>query len=340
MKILENIRLKDFTTFHIGGPARFFARVESSEDLKTALAFAHERQVPFFILGGGSNILVSDEGFPGLVLKMEISGVSIDREHDGYVYLTVGAGVDWDGFVEYSVKHGLYGLENLSLIPGSVGAAPVQNIGAYGVEVKESIDWVEASNSKTGDSKIFSREECTFGYRDSFFKTPEGGNYIITRVGFKLPRHSSLTTSYEDVVQYFKTKNIINPTLIDMREAIINIRIKKLPNVKQYGTAGSFFKNPIITEEKYQQLQKLFPELPNFPAESGKRKISAAWLLDRVCGFKGYREGNVGVYQNQALVLVNFGDGTAQDIKKLSEKMIACVNEKTKIILEREVQFI
>ncbi|MDQ3014262.1 MAG: UDP-N-acetylmuramate dehydrogenase [bacterium] len=350
--IQENISLKDLTTFHIGGPARYFVVVTSTEELKEAVAFAKEKLLQIFILGGGSNILVSDQGFPGLVIKIEIQGIET-REVDGNkVEVIAGAGEDWDQFVGKMVEHGLYGIENLSLIPGSVGAAPVQNIGAYGVEAKDSISWVEVLNIETGEVEKLSNAQCAFAYRDSIFKTPEGKKYIITRVAFSLSREGKLSTEYKDVAEYIKNNNVVEINLQKIRDIVIAIRTAKLPDVRHVGTAGSFFKNPIIAEIQFNELKKQYPDLPGFTTASHPSfskegqgdgvsiKIPAAWLLDKLCGFKGYRVGNVGVYKTQALVLVNFNGATANEIFSLSEKMIACVKEKTNIILEREVHII
>lgn len=352
MDFLENISLKEFTTFNIGGLARYFIRIKQIHDLQIAMAFAQSRNLPVFVLGGGSNILISDEGFPGLVIKMEITDTIINPEKDGSVIVSAGAGINWDALVEETVKNNLFGLENLSLIPGTVGAAPVQNIGAYGAEVKDCIEWVEALDQETGVMRHFGNAECQFSYRWSFFKTPEGKKYIITRVGFKLKKAGTLNTSYKDVAEYIKTNNVSDITLQKVRDIVVDIRTKKLPNLAEYGTAGSFFKNPIIKKTEYEVLVKKYPGLPSWTSPSRRLdtspkigeeetvKVSAAWMLDNLCGFKGYKDGDVGVYKNQALVLVNFGKGTATEIKSLAQKMIDCVLEKTGIILEREVEYI
>jgi UDP-N-acetylmuramate dehydrogenase len=346
--ISENISLKDFTTFRIGGPARYFVRVTSIEDLTDALVFAQEKNLRFFILGGGSNIVMSDAGYDGLVIKMEIQGITCVYHEEVLPHeaeVTVGAGENWDTFVAYTAEKNLHGVENLSLIPGTVGAAPVQNIGAYGVEVKESIQWVEAVHRETGELRKFSNQECEFSYRNSFFKTIEGRNYVITRVCFFLkqtPNYSELNTQYKDISEYIKTSavEIRELSVQKIREIVIDIRTKKLPSIKEYGTAGSFFKNPIIPKAEYEELCKQYPDMPGYPVKDQLIKVPAAWILDNLCGFKGYREGDVGVYKNQALVLVNFGSATFKDVSALAQKMIDAVKEKTKIILEREVEYI
>ncbi|MBA3550985.1 UDP-N-acetylmuramate dehydrogenase [Patescibacteria group bacterium] len=339
MNIAEHVSLKNLTTFKIGGNARFFVAVKSVFELKAALVFATNQNLNIFILGGGSNVLISDNGIDGLVIKIEIEGIELNELDNNRFELIAGAGESWDKLVEYSVQNGLYGLENLSLIPGSVGAAPIQNIGAYGSEIKDTVLWVEAIDCTTGDFKRFSNEECKFAYRDSFFKSSEGRNYIITRVAFNLSRGGTVNISYKDIENYIKTNLVHDISLTSVRNMVIAIRTEKLPSLKEYGTAGSFFKNPIITKEKIYELRAKYPDIPSYPiVDSTNFKTSAAWILDNICGFKGFREGNVGVYKNQALVLVNFGNATAQEINALAEKMIASVKEKTEIILEKEIQ--
>jgi UDP-N-acetylmuramate dehydrogenase len=342
MNIEENISLKEYTTFKIGGNARYFIRIQEIHDLQIAIAFAQGKNLPVFVLGGGSNIVMSDEGFPGLVIKMEIEDVIVNEGKDGKVIVSAGAGVNWDVLVAETVQNNLHGLENLSLIPGTVGAAPVQNIGAYGAEIKNCIEWVEALDQETGVMRHFSNQECEFKYRWSFFKTPEGKKYIITRVGFVLTHNGELNTSYRDITEYIKT-NALSETELNLqkvRDIVVDIRTKKLPSLAEYGTAGSFFKNPIIKKSDYEKLLVQYPLMPHYPAGDNTVKVPAAWILDNLCGFKGYKDGEVGVYKNQALVLVNFGQAKSADIKNLAQKMISCVQEKTNIILEREVEYI
>lgn len=340
MTISENITLADKTTFRIGGEARFFCVATSVDDVIEAVEFAREKSLPIFVLGGGSNVLVADEGFPGLVIKIEITGIE-ENDRGEEVELIIGAGVDWDECVAFAVSKKLSGLENLSLIPGTVGAAPVQNIGAYGAEVKDTISWVEAVDSTTGDVETISNDECQFSYRDSMFKT-SGKKYIITKVAFRLKKNTALNTEYKDIKNYITQHGISEEQLsIELiRGIVIEIRKNKLPDVSVVGTAGSFFKNPIISKANYSDLLLQYPDMPHYAVDDDRVKIPAGWILDTVCGYKGYRDGEVGVYKNQALVLVNFGNATAQEIKNLSEKMIRDVKEKTKINLETEVQFI
>ncbi len=339
MEMQENISMKDFTTFRTGGLARYFFHVQSVEELKEAVLFAREKNLPFFVLGGGSNILVSDEGYAGVVIKMEIGGVMFEEKNDS-VNITAGAGENWDAFVAATVERGIVGLENLSLIPGTVGATPVQNVGAYGREVKDIILEVEAFDTETGEIKKILREECRFGYRDSFFKTSEGKKYIITRVVFELTKNGELKTDYKDVQEYFLKNKITDAHVADVRNAIVAIRTAKLPDVREYGTAGSFFKNPILSNEFAYEVAQKYPDIPLYPAGEGAKKISAGWLLDRVCGLKGETAGHVGTYKNQALVIVNHGGATTKEVIAFAELLQNTVKEKTGIILEFEVKII
>jgi UDP-N-acetylmuramate dehydrogenase len=341
MIITEFIPLKYLTTFKIGGLARFFAVVTTMDELHEAVTYATTRSLPLFVLGGGSNILISDEGFEGLVIKLEIKGIEKNDVDESMVEVVAGAGENWDELVAFTVAEELYGLENLSLIPGNVGAAPVQNIGAYGVEVKDMVSWVETYDTSTGEVKKLTNAQCRFSYRDSTFKRARGKKHIITRVGFLLKKNGELNTKYKDIANYIKANEVKDITLQKVRDIVVDIRTKKLPDVTEVGTAGSFFKNPIISKEKYDELMKLYPEMPSYPsASAGEVKIPAAWILDNLCGFKGFREGDVGVYKNQALVLVNFGNASAKEIQNLADRMISCVKEKTGIELEKEVNII
>jgi UDP-N-acetylmuramate dehydrogenase len=350
INIQEKICLANYTTFRIGGVADYFVSVNTDSELVEALNFAHDQKLKVFILGGGSNILVDDDGFRGLVIHISINHLEILKEDVKDIEIKVSAGYIWDDLVLYSVDHDWYGLENLSGIPGTVGAAPVQNIGAYGVEVKNLIYRVEALNIDTLEIRQFENDECDFSYRDSFFKTDSGKKYIITSVIFKLSKSMVMNLEYKDIKTYFEVKKIINPTLKDVRCAILDIRSNKLPDIRKLGTAGSFFKNPIILRTKYNELLTKYPSMPSYSVdEQGEStnsdesffvKIPLAWILDNVCNFKGYRDGDVGVYKNQALVIVNFGHATAFEIKALAQNITESVFEKTNIEIEPEVQYI
>lgn len=340
MKIQEAVSLKQFTTFKIGGNARYFCLVQSVEEIVQAVAFAKEKKVPFFVLGGGSNILVSDYGFDGLVIKIEIKGITYSDINDREVEVVVGAGENWDEFVQQTVEKDLFGLENLSAIPGTVGAAPVQNIGAYGTEVKACIKNVSTFNTQTGETKIFSHDECQFSYRNSFFKSEEGKKYIITHVTFVLNKNATTDISYKDLRNFFNEMKVLQPSLSEVRDAVIYIRKQKLPDLKIYGTAGSFFKNPIIPIIHYKKLLESYPGLPSYFVDEKNVKVPLAWILDTLCSYKGYKKGDIGVYQNQALVLINYKNGTADQIKDLSKEMADCVKEKTEIDIQPEVEFV
>ncbi|MDP3962494.1 MAG: UDP-N-acetylmuramate dehydrogenase [bacterium] len=334
MKIEKDKSLKEMTTFKIGGNAQFFCIIEKEEDIVEAVKFAKENNLRFFVLGGGSNILVSDKGFGGLVMKMEMKGI----DFNGGV-VSVKAGEDWDNFVGETVSRDLYGLENLSLIPGTCGAAPVQNIGAYGSEVKDTIVSVRALDSKKMEFRDFSNPDCEFEYRNSLFKR-EAGRYVISSVIFNLKKNGEVNTDYKDIAEYFLLKGIMRPSLKDVREAVVHIRTNKLPDVKVLGTAGSFFKNPILAHGQANELKKRFPELPVYPFSDENVKVSLAWILDHVCGFKGATKGNVGTYKNQALVLVNNGGATANEIKSFAHELARAVQEKTGIEVEAEIQYV
>ncbi len=338
MKIQEQISLKNHTTFKIGGNARYFFEAESLEDVIEAIRFAKNQVIPFFILGGGSNTLFVSPSFDGVVIKIDIKRKEF-KDIGGSVFVSVGAGEIWDEFVSDCVGKNLFGIENLSAIPGKVGAAPIQNIGAYGTEVKNTIHSVEFFDIKNEVTRVLSKEDCLFGYRDSFFKTSEGRNFLITGVNFLLKKEGNLNFSYKDVANYFET-NDTEPTLKSMRKAIIEIRKGKFPDIKSIGTAGSFFKNPIIDLEHYSLLVSRFKGIPGIPFDSHSVKVPAGWLVERVGGFKGVRYGDVGVWENQALVLVNFGHASGQEILSLSKKIQEKVKSDIGITIEPEVVII
>ncbi len=339
MTIEQNKSLKEFTTFRIGGNAQFFCSVKNENELAEALTFSKEKKLPFFILGGGSNILISDKSFAGLVIKMEMKGTEFIPDENGNMRVTVAAGENWDDIVGKCVKKGFYGLETLSLIPGTVGAAPVQNIGAYGAEVKDTIDVVRAFDVTAGKFVTVSNVDCHFEYRDSIFKK-NPGKWIITSVTFILKTAAQPVTEYKDVKDYFSKKGIEKPTLEEVREAVIFIRTNKLPDVTKIGTAGSFFKNPFVSHAKAHELKALYPDMPLFPVDDKQVKVPLGWILDHICDYKGISKGNVGTYKNQALVLVNNGNATAEEIKSFAQELIDVVKEKTGVDVEPEVQYV
>jgi len=332
MTLRRNVPLKSYTTFHIGGEAAYFTDVRSRSELGEAVSFAKKEKLPLFVLGGGSNILVSDSGFPGLVVRMSFSGISFE-ERDGSVEAIAAAGESWDDFVSESVKRNLWGLENLSGIPGTVGATPIQNVGAYGVEVKDVLSSVELFDTETLDVRNMGNQECFFGYRDSFFKREEGKRYIVTAVSFCLSKTPAPILSYRDLMNRFSGTT---PVLSEIRDAVLSIRSKKFPDLSRFGTAGSFFKNPILPYGAYEKLKHRFPDMPAFSTDGGV-KISLAYLLDAL-SLKGEREGDVGTFERQPLVIVNFADASAADVDAFAKKIEAIVKDSTGIVLEREVR--
>lgn len=338
IEIRESVPLRECSTLHIGGPARYFCSVSSVEDLRSAVRFAKEKSVPFVVCGGGSNILWSDGGFPGLVIHMRIMGVQYEEDGDA-VRVIANAGENWDGLVADSVSRGLYGVENLSCIPGTVGASPIQNIGAYGAEVKDVIEWVEIYDTETENLRRFAHVECQFGYRDSFFKTEEGKRFLVVRVCFSLQKEDSVQFSYRDIKDYFAGRDPKDVSPGEMREAVCAIRSKKFPDWQVVGTAGSFFKNPVITNEKYAELKRAYPDMPLFPAGENKVKAPLGWICDRVCGLRGVRRGNVGTHAAQALVFVAYANATAHEVVSFAGFVAQTVKEKTGIVIEWEVTY-
>ena len=342
MKIQENILLAPYTTFKIGGKARFFCIVKSSKDVEQAVLFAKKNSVPFFILGGGSNILISDEGFNGLVIKMEIIGKDINDSISNDSMINVGAGENWDSFVEWTLDNGFNGLENLSSIPGTVGAAPVQNIGAYGAEAGQFVNSVKAFDTKTMKEIEISARDCHFGYRNSLFKK-EKGRYVITHVNFSLKKDGKVNIEYKDLKEYFAGKDV---STSDVRNAVIYIRKNKLPDWTVWGTAGSFFKNPVISKEKFDELKGKYPSLPGFHevGESGKPndqiKIPLGWVLDNICKAKGMMNGSVGTYEKQALVIVTKSGATAKEVVDFTQDLMKQVKDKIGVTVEAEVEWV
>ncbi len=291
---------------------------------------------PFFILGSGSNCVFTKD-FEGVILQPAIRGIQKIQENDAYVWLRVGAGENWDSFVAYAVEHNYGGIENLSYIPGNVGAAPIQNIGAYGIEVKDSIEKVEGIHINKKESITYNKNDCHFAYRTSIFKEALSNKIIITNVTFRLAKQHRLITDYTGVKEELKKYNEI--TLQTLRKAIINIRQRKLPDPAVIPNAGSFFKNPIVSKEKVRALKNSYPLLPIFVHSEREEKVSAAWLIEQ-CGFKGQRIGNIGVSENHALVLVNYGNGHAQDLRELIIAIQKSVEKTFGLHLEPEVNII
>ncbi len=344
MKILEHVPLASYTTFKIGGPARFFCVCANELDLVEAVIYAKSKDLPIFVLGGGSNILISDEGFTGMVIKMEIKGIEYQGANpDGTVCVSAAAGETWDDLVNDTVGRGLYGLENLSAIPGSVGATPVQNIGAYGREASEVIESVRVLDTHTLQLFDLSNSECHFSYRDSVFKHVKG-RYVITRVDFNLSPIGKPDIEYKELKNYFAPKfsdpAFTGPTLKEVRQAVIDVRWGKLPDWKLWGTAGSFFKNPMISTEHFSDLKQKYPEIMGFPEANGLIKVSLAWILDKVCNVKGLCVGNVCTYDKQALVVVTKPGAAASEVVELTHELMRRTKEKTGIEIEAEVEWV
>jgi UDP-N-acetylmuramate dehydrogenase len=340
MKLEQNIPLAHYTTFKIGGPARYFCIAHSGVEVVEALSFAQAENRRSLILGGGSNILISDAGFSGVVIKNEILGKAIVPMGAGEFRLSVGAGETWDEIVQFAVDNGLHGIENLSAIPGTAGAAPVQNIGAYGVEIADTILAVRAIDTKTLQFVKFSQKDCKFGYRDSIFKKKKG-RYVIVQVDLRLRKNGKVNIEYKDLKEYFAKKNIAKPTLWQVRDAVIDIRWKKLPDWKLWGTAGSFFKNPVISKARFDKLKAQYPALPGFPEPGGKRvKVPLGWILDHICNLKGSMIDNVGSYENQALVIVTKPGATAAQVVARTKEIAELVEKMTTIKIEAEVEWV
>ena len=337
MNIQENISLKPFNTFGLAKNARFFTSVQSEKDLIEALIWAKNKGLEVFILGGGSNILLTQD-LNSLVIKIEIEGIEKVKEDSEFVWIKAGAGVIWHDFVMNCIENNWAGVENLSLIPGTVGASPMQNIGAYGIEIKDVFESLIALNRATLELHEFDTAACQFGYRESVFKNDLKNQFIITSVTFKLRKKPVFNLEYGAIKETLAQNQIQEPSLKSVSDAVIQIRQSKLPDPKEIGNAGSFFKNPTVPTEDWMALKKDYPTIPGYEVEAGI-KIPAAWLIEQ-CGWKGQRFGEIGVHKNQPLVLVNFGNGDGNEIKKLAERIQTSVREKFGIALSPEVNFI
>jgi UDP-N-acetylmuramate dehydrogenase len=333
----NNISLKPFNTFGIEVNANRFTTFSSIEELKSLLSL-REANEPLLILGGGSNVLLT-KSFEGLVLKNEIKGFELISENESEVLVESGAGEAWHNFVMNCIEKGFAGLENLSLIPGSVGASPMQNIGAYGVEIKDVFEYLDAFEISTGQMKRFKKEDCQFGYRESVFKNIYKDQFVICRVVFRLSKNPKINTSYGAIESELQKMGISEPTIRDVSNAVIAIRQSKLPDPAVLGNAGSFFKNPVVDESLVEKIKATYPDVPNYPAESGKRKLAAGWLIE-TSDWKGKVVETCGVHKLQALVLVNYGGSTGKQIYDLSSQIINDVEAKFGVKLEREVNIL
>lgn len=339
----HQVSLRPFNTFGLDAKARLFAAFTSVEELQALLQLPEVQAAPKLVLGGGSNLLLTRD-FDGVVLKNEIRGLetlAADPANDTLL-VRAGAGESWHGLVEYALSQDLAGIENLSLIPGTVGAAPLQNIGAYGVELQDAFEYLEAVQISTGELRRFSREDCGFGYRESVFKGPLRGQYIVTSVALRLQRPPRpANTSYGAIRATLEEMGVTEePTPQQVSQAVISIRRSKLPDPAQIGNAGSFFKNPEVSQAKFEALRAEYPELPGYPVPGGV-KVPAGWLIEQ-CGWKGHRagEGRYGVHDRQALVLVNHGGATGSEVRALADDIIASVRAKFGIELHPEVNII
>jgi len=335
MKFNENQSLKQHNTFGVDCTARFFATFQSEPDVIDLLTSS---TAPLLILGGGSNILMTQD-FTGTVLKNQIKGIEIVEETEKHVIVKVGGGEIWHDFVLWSIEQGLGGIENLSLIPGSVGAAPMQNIGAYGVEINSVCKEVETISIATLEKRMFTNAECQFAYRSSIFKRELKGKYIITFVYFVLQKNPELNTSYGAIETELQAMGVVQPSIKDISTAVINIRETKLPNPKDIGNSGSFFKNPIIAASQFHSLQQKFPNIVGYTISETEIKVAAGWLIDQA-GWKGYRNGDAGIHRNHALVLVNYGKAEGRELLELSKEVQQSVWKKFGIMLAAEVNII
>lgn len=338
----QDVSLQSANSFGIHSRAHRLLRVESvrqlqalREHLQTDTTLA---ALPRFVLGGGSNVILSDQ-LPYLVLQMAIMGRELQTETAEDFIVRAGAGENWHAFVQWTLAQGYAGLENLSLIPGTVGASPIQNIGAYGLEMQDYFHSLSAFDFVTGEIKIFNKQDCAFGYRDSIFKRGEQNRYVILDVSFALPKHWQPHLAYGDVAKFLQARGILTPSAKDVSEAIIAIRQSKLPDPAEIGNAGSFFKNPIVSAELRNQVLQQFPNCVSYLQTNGDFKLAAGWLIEQ-CGWKGRRGENVGVYEKQALVLVNLGGAKSADVRELAQEIQADVFEKFGVGLEVEPMFV
>lgn len=339
MLIKENISLKPYNTFGVEAIASYFAVASDQEEVKEILNWAKTNEQKILLLSGGSNMLIVND-WQGLAIKIEMKGIEIVESNDDEAIVKVSSAEIWDDFVQWCIERNLGGLENLSLIPGRAGTAPIQNIGAYGVEVKDAMTELTALEIETGKLRIFTNEECEFGYRDSVFKNELKGQYLILDVSFKLTKKNhKLHTEYGAIGNELTKMNIENPTIKDIAQAVTKIRQSKLPDPKTIGNSGSFFKNPIIDQKLFDELKSKHSNMVAYPSSNGMVKVAAGWLIENA-GWKGKRFGDAGVHENQALVLVNYGNATGMEIYDLSEKIIQDIFEKYNIRLEREVNII
>jgi UDP-N-acetylmuramate dehydrogenase len=338
MEIQENISLESLNTFHIAAKARYYSLIKDQHILQQLLANQFLKNTPTLILGGGSNVLFMKD-FEGWVIQMAVEGIQKLHEDNHHILLRVGAGVAWHQLVLYCVENEYAGIENLSLIPGTVGAAPIQNIGAYGVELSEVFEYLEALEVTTGKIKKFEKEACKFGYRNSIFKNNLQGQYIILYVTLRLSKQPKFRITYGAIQEVLTAMNVTQLSIKAISDAVIHIRQHKLPDPNLIGNAGSFFKNPVVDRHTADILKKEYATLPTHTQPDGQIKLPAAWLIEQ-CGWKGYKHGAVGVHPHQALILVNYGGATGQEMYALAQQIQENVNKKFGIHLIPEVNII
>jgi UDP-N-acetylmuramate dehydrogenase len=338
MTIDSRVSLKPYNSFGLDVQAEFFTMAKSVDDVMEAAAYGSRKGLPLLVLGGGSNVLLRDR-VNGLVMVNRITGIELAHEDEHQVWLRVGAGENWHSFVEHCIAKGYAGVENLALIPGCVGASPMQNIGAYGVEINSVFEQLEAIHLATGQRQIFDCEACQFGYRESVFKRSLKGQYVITHVTYRLSKTPSFNVSYGAITQELERMGITDLSLRAVADAVMAIRRSKLPDPAVLGNAGSFFKNPVVGKEVLDRIAAFRPDVPSYPAGVNEVKLAAGWLIEQA-GWKGYRSNGCGVHDRQALVLVNHGGATGDELYALSSRIIDDVQAKFGVLLEREVNII
>ena len=338
MLLQEHVSLKPFNTFGIDAQARYYLQIDALQTLRDFLAQPSLTALPQLVLGGGSNVLLLND-FQGVVLHMAIDGIAKVKEDQDYVWVQAGAGVNWHQLVLHCIANNYAGIENLSLIPGTVGAAPIQNIGAYGVELQDVFESLEALEIRSGEVHTFNHAACAFGYRDSIFKREHKGQYIILNVTLRLQKKPTFKTEYGAIRQTLEAMGTRELSIKAISDTVIQIRQSKLPDPARIGNAGSFFKNPVITKVQFKQLHTHYPQIPGYPQPEGQVKIPAAWLIEQ-CGWKGKTNGAVGVHNQQPLVLVNYGGGTGQGIYQLAQDIQQSVQAQFDIKIEPEAHLI
>ncbi len=338
MKHFSDHNIQAWNTFNLDVKAANSLIIEHEDDYTLLPSVLQPLPEPYLVIGGGSNTLFCDD-FQGTIIKIETKGISVAETNNDTVLLSVAAGEEWEDVINFCLEKNYGGLENLTMIPGQAGSSAVQNIGAYGVEVGDVIEKVDVISVKDGSGRTFLKEECDFSYRHSVFKTVYAGQFIVSRVYFRLWKNPVVNITYGSVSTVLDKHGVKDPSIKDMVAAIREIRNAKLPDTKELGSAGSFFKNPVVTKENYESLQKEYPDIPGYVLTDGCVKLAAGWLIDKA-GWKGFRRGDAGVYPHQALVLVNYGAASGREIFNLSEEIREDVKNKYNVLLEREVQVI